>query len=165
MSDFISELKKTIRDEISQISTCLIGEVESINGTECDLQTDKGLLIAVPIFFPNGITYPINAGDKLLVIFSQTDIDKYFGGEDLDRQYDLSDGMAIPIVAEQTNNYTLNITKNGVLLKVGNSIIEMTEQGININATQVKINNVDFTAHTHTSGAPGTPTSPPMPTP
>lgn len=52
-----------------------------------------------------------------------------------------------------------------ILIESGDSKIELGLVGVNIEGLTVKINGVDFSPHTHTSTAPGSPTSPPLPTP
>ncbi len=58
-------------------------------------------LIDIPIIYPSSssyqLTFPINIGDIVLVLFSERQIETLFGlDENETRNHDLSDGMALP---------------------------------------------------------------------
>jgi len=89
----------------------------SIQGTVVDengnfTQVNLPLLLDVPIVFPSGggftITFPLAAGDEVLVVFSSRCIDAWWQQGDVQpameaRMHDLSDGFAIPGPKSQPN--------------------------------------------------------------
>ncbi len=86
------------------VQPAIKGSVEDENGAVQSVNLP--LLINVPIVFPGGggyvMTFPLAAGDEVLVIFASRCIDAWWqsGGSDNEpmeaRMHDLSDGFAIP---------------------------------------------------------------------
>jgi hypothetical protein len=75
------------------------------SGIQTQVDTEITLLVKVPVVFPGGggfcATFPIAAGDEVLVVFSARCIDAWWQsggvqGQIEQRTHDLSDGMAIP---------------------------------------------------------------------
>lgn len=109
------------------------------------------LLLDVPVIFPRGggctITFPVNAGDECLVVFSDRCIDFWWqsGGvqDPIDqRQHDLSDAFAIVGPQSQAKKIS-NISTNSVQIRTdgGDSFVELTQGGaVNITAPVVTIN-------------------------
>lgn len=85
------------------------------------------ILQNVPIVFPKNITFPINAGDYVLLIFSERSLDlwKSVGGQVTPtdpRKFDLSDAMAIPGLMPFTESYPDNNNQDYVINFGGSSI-------------------------------------------
>jgi len=85
------------------------------------------ILQNVPIVFPKNITFPINAGDYVLLIFSERSLDlwKSVGGQVTPtdpRKFDLSDAIAIPGLMPFTESYPDNNNQDYVINFGGSSI-------------------------------------------
>jgi len=100
-------------------------------------------ITGVPVVFPAAgggiITFPVQVGDTVLLIFSQRSIDRWVrseGGEvdPLDnRKHDISDAMAIPGLF--TLNQALQSDPDNVIIKFSGAEIALTPDGaVNINA-------------------------------
>jgi len=134
----IEVIENAILRAFEDVHTCMPGRIESysfktqkatvkpllkkvyLDGDVLDLP----VLGNVPVIFPrtktSGITFPINKGDKCLLIFSERSLEQwYLSGDNIEpgdrRRYDLSDAIAIPGLfsfAEkniQTNNNDVEI--------------------------------------------------------
>lgn len=112
-------ISNTITSMLEQIHTCLPGSIESY-----DYKTAKAtvkpliqksfidgstlvlpILKDVPVIFPrsstSGVTFPLNKGDGVLIVFSERALDKWYdSGKDQtpgdNRKFDLSDSICIP---------------------------------------------------------------------
>ncbi len=78
------------------------------------------ILSNVPIMFPQNITFPINIGDYVLLIFSQRSLDLWLsvGGRvtpNDPRKFDLSDAIAIPGLKPFNSDFSAN---NGTDFKI-----------------------------------------------
>lgn len=183
----------------------------AIQGTVTDennvtVNINLPVLVDVPIVFPSAggftITFPLKAGDEVLVVIASRCIDAWWQlGCPLDangrpttqvaletRMHDLSDGFAIPGPKSQPNVIP-SISSTGLQIRndAGTTYMELTADGKikfsadtdieftgnlkvtgNILATGEVTGNsatvpIELTTHTHTSAAPGDPTSPPLP--
>lgn len=147
------------------------------------------LLADVPIVFPSAggfiITFPIEAGDEVLVVFASRCIDSWWQSGGIGRpmearMHDLSDGFAIPGPRSQPK-VVENVSPTAVQIRndAGTSYIEIEADGkIKMKSTEVTIEGnlkvtgtvqgntatvpVGLTTHTHTSSSPGNPTSGPI---
>ena len=130
-----------------------------LNADLTESWVDLPLLVDVPIVLPRAgnfvLTMPVTAGDECLVIFSDMCIDAWFslGGtqNQLDkRRHDLSDGIALLGCWSQPNKIT-NYSTSAVQLRneAGTSYIEVSDTGIKLVSPSVKINNKEFSTHTH----------------
>ncbi len=132
------------------------------------LFVDIAQLLDVPIAFPSGggfsITFPIAAGDEVLICFGQRCIDSWWQNGGFKnkpmtyRMHDLSDAFAIPGIRSQPRKIT-NISTTDVQVRndAGNSIISIKANGdvsivangkvtvnsnseVDLTATDVKVN-------------------------
>ena len=101
------------------------------------------ILESVPIMFPNNITFPVNTGDYVLLIFCQRSLDLWLskGGQvtpDDPRKFDLSDAIAITGLRPFTDDFSGN---NGKDFKIsfGGSEIVIKENGDIIIKTTNKV--------------------------
>jgi hypothetical protein len=142
-----------------------------INGVVSD--EDFPLLVDVPIMFPGGggyaLTFPISAGDEVLVIFADMCIDSFWqsGGTDNNqidkRRHDLSDGMAIPTRLSQasklpsvsTSGVELRSEDGSMSMKITGSAITINGGNINITGGNTTIDGKNFLSHTHGGVLPG----------
>lgn len=156
----------------TQTATVQIALREQINNEDGSKEwVAVPLLLDVPIVMPRAggyvLTMPVNKGDECLVIFGDMCIDAWFslGGiqnQIEKRRHDLSDAFAILGVWSQPNiipNYSADSTQLRTL--DGNTSITMKSGEINIQASTVKINGINFSTHTHNAPAGGGQTSAP----
>lgn len=158
--------------------------------TRTELVESLPQVTGVPVAFPSGggymVTFPIAAGDYVLLAFSERPIDTWLSsGNESDpgdlRHHDLSDAIAIPCIRPTSKAFTSASPSKMVMGKDGGPQVV-------IDATTVSLfgpSDADFvaraslvdarfaaieaslaavylllTAHVHTSAAPGSPTSP-----
>lgn len=190
MSDRRTQLETVIQTGIDtymkEVHTCLPAVVESFDSVNqlVDAQptikrkingvlTDLPILKGVPIrYFKSKtftITFPIEEGDHVLIIFSERSIDTWLTNGGLQnpfdvRKFSLSDAFALPMMYPQTdvipdfNADNLEIKTNTGLTKI---VIKKTE-GIDIygNLNMVDgvitgptvFNGADSNAHVHAQG-------------
>ena len=127
------------------------------------------LLVDVPIVLPRAgnfiLTMPITKGDECLVMFSDMCIDAWFSNGGIQnqiekRRHDLSDSFAILGCYSQPNvipNYST--TSAQLRNEAGTAYIELKDAQINLVAASVKINNKEFSTHTHSAPSGGGTTS------
>jgi len=132
-------IRQAISYELTGIHTCLPASIVSYDYTKQKATVQPLLkkpyvtggeslpeIPNVPVIFPKGggfsMHFPLNAGDVVLLLFSERSIDQWLnrGGEILPldpRKFDLSDAIAIPGLmpfsetspAEDNTNFTLKI--------------------------------------------------------
>lgn len=103
------------------------------------------------------ITYPIKKGDECVILFSDREIESWFINGDVNpesytRMHDLTDAVALFGIRSIPN--MISILSNALHLFYGNSSIELTENGVNINGT-LTINGVPYLQHVHSNGNQG----------
>ncbi len=119
------------------------------------------LLVDVPVVFPSGggytLTFPIMAGDEILVVFSSRNIDGWWGTgqvgvQPILRMHDLSDGFAIPGV-KSLPKVIPSISTTAVQLRSndGSTYIELGSAEVKIVATTVTVNSTNATVNASTA--------------
>lgn len=120
------------------VQPAIQGAVTNPNGTA--QSTDLPLLVDVPVQFPRGggfaCTFPLVAGDDVLVVFASRCIDAWWQSGGVQRpmearMHDLSDGFAIPgptsqprkLESVQTDGIELRNEARTTYLKVANGTI------------------------------------------
>lgn len=103
------------------------------------------------------ITYPIKKGDECVLLFSDREIESWFINGDVNpegytRMHDLTDAVALFGIRSIPN--MISILSDALHLFYGNSSIELTESGVNINGT-LTINGVPYLNHIHSNGNQG----------
>jgi hypothetical protein len=138
----------------------------------------------VPVVFPGAggfrLTFPIQSGDTVLLVFTDRSIDKWLhaGGEvdpvDI-RMHQLSDAVAIPGLHPFTSSWTSASTSAATLGRDDGPQISLTAEAIELggNSDAVALASkvlsalggivTSFNGHTHLSAAAGSPTGPPAP--
>lgn len=154
---------------LKNLHTCMPGTIVSFDAARqtCEVQpsvqrvfegvaTNLPLLVDCPVVFPQGggfaLTFPLAAGDEVLVTFAERSIDNWYqaGGQKPPNEYrmhDLSDGFVIPGINNQTRNLGgvdtarvalrtraggthLTLAANGeAKITAGSSILTMTAAG------------------------------------
>jgi hypothetical protein len=132
------------------------------------------------------ITMPIEIGDTGLLVISEKDITNWKDNQGTQlsslRRFNLNDGFFIPFINQTISNYLTNaieIDYKGNKIKITNSLIEIIGDAkitgdleitgdlkVDGKATitgEATISGIAFSTHVHTSAAPGSPTSPPIP--
>lgn len=157
LNDAEESLRLAMDDKVSSIWTALPGIVSAVNlaantvsvqpaiqGAVTDANGNVSnvnlpVLVDVPIVFPSAggfsLTFPIVAGDEVLVIFSSRCIDTWWqsggvGKQAEARMHDLSDGFAIAGIKSQSTKID-NISNNSVQLRNndGDAFIEIDSDG------------------------------------
>lgn len=130
---------------------------------------DIPLLLDVPVVIPRAggyvLTMPIKQGDECLVVFGDSCFDAWFSNGGVQnqiekRRHDLSDAFALIGVWSQPrkiNNYST--TSAQLRSDDGSTYISMKNGEIDLVASSVKINGIDFSTHIHM--APNGPTGGP----
>jgi phage baseplate assembly protein gpV len=117
------------------VQPAVMGRVQAQDGSWSDVKMPE--LPDVPLFYPCGggftLTFPIVAGDEVLVVFGSRCIDAwwYYGGEEnaqaVQRMHDLSDGFAIagfrskprPLSAISTTSTQLRSDDGAAYVEIG----------------------------------------------
>lgn len=157
LNDVEEALRTALDGRQSLIWTCLPAIVTAVDLTAmtCEAQpaiqgmvTDEDgsthpvnlpLLVDVPVCFPSAggfiITFPMKAGDEVLVVFSSRCIDAWWQsggvGRPIElRMHDLSDGFAIPGPRSQPNVVSA-ISSTGIQIRndAGTSYVEIAADG------------------------------------
>lgn len=150
-------------DEVTcEVQPAIQGVVESSDGTLTPVNLP--LLVDVPIVFPGAggftITFPLAAGDEVLVIFASRCIDAWWQSGGVQqaieaRMHDLSDGFAllsprsqarvsgIPTISPTTIQVRSDDGTNYIEIAQGGGINIVTPQGVSISGNL----NVEGTIH------------------
>lgn len=124
------------------------GEVLSENGITS--YVNLPLLVDVPICFPRGggyvLTFPIAAGDEVLIVFSSRCIDSWWQSGGVQkaaefRMHDLSDGFAILAPTSQPKKVA-NVSANSVELRneAGTNSVKISAGIVSVKAaTEIKL--------------------------
>ena len=127
------------------------------------------LLTDVPLSFPYsqsagvGVTFPVKAGDSVIVIISEVELDQWRSGveSNVPLKFDLTSAMAVPslilggaTMAKACSQEAVIITAGGVEISVNKSSVDITGN-VNIKGNMTvsgigKIGGVTFNSHTHT---------------
>lgn len=129
------------------------GSVSSPDGSAKDVNLP--VLVDVPIVWPKAggfaLTFPVKAGDEVLVVFASRCIDSWWqsggvGAQAEARMHDLSDGFAILAPSSQAKKYS-NVSAANVQLRdeAGTTYVEITPDG---KARVVGASQVDISAPT-----------------
>jgi len=154
-------VKAAIDYALRSIHTCLPGRIEEYDheeqmasvtpllsiGYEDGTSLDLPIVQNVPVVFPSGggasITFPLEQGDGVLLVFSERSIDQWLarGGvvvPDDPRIFDLSDAIAIPGLNPFKGN-GLAQDNDGVWISYNDATINIKKDG------QVDINDGNLT--------------------
>ena len=123
----------------------------------------------VPVVFPGGggyrLTFPIQRGDGVLLVFSEASMDKWLAKGGVvdpvdDRRHDLTDAIAVPGLRSFATPLT-DVPTDGISLGVDAGGLELRITGSEIRAggTERLVTKAEFDTHTHP--APGGATSAP----
>jgi hypothetical protein len=177
LDDPEESLRMALESHASQIWTALPAVVVSVNLTAQTVVVQPSIqgsvaspdgktqlvnlpvLVDVPIVWPKAggfaLTFPVAAGDEVLVVFSARCIDSWWqsggvGAPAEARMHDLSDGFAILAPTSQPKKLA-NVSSSNVQLRnyAGTTLVEITPDGkanivgaseINMTAPNVKVN-------------------------
>lgn len=185
----------TFQSLISEIHTCLPGRVESYEYTSQKANIkpliskkllnndveELPVLTNIPIIFPrtksHGITFPINKGDGVLIVFSERSLDRWYSSSgDVSepgdpRKFDLSDSIAIPGLFSFNQENIASNNDDTEIHNSGQKVVIKKNGDIEVGSSSLKklVNELFLTAfdsHTHLyAPGPGTPvpTAPPVP--
>lgn len=129
----------------------------------------------VPVVFPGAggfrVTFPVAAGDTVLLVFSEQSLDKWLalGGRDTDplddRRHDLTDAVAVPGLRSFADALDSAPTDSMSIGKDGGPTIEITDSEIKAGGTERLVTKAEFDAHFHSdpvSGVTSTPNNSPI---
>lgn len=94
----------------------------------------KSEIVGVPLLYPSGgggiITFPVKVGDKVLLVFSQEDIEYFKEGSDKKqpktrRKFSINDAVAFPCIYPTDTN--LDPSNRHVEIKFKDSVIRINE--------------------------------------
>ena len=181
-------IKGCMDSRVSNIHTAMPGRVVSYDPStnrasvqpNGDYKSEDGrniqypIIHNVPIQFPMGqggtagITFPINAGDGCLLVFSETQNDDFLGGNKGDsedsRRHSLNDAIAIPGVyagaapSNVAHPGDVCVFKGGTMLRISDGSVEIMGATLTVSGDVIG-GGISLDNHTHT-GVHGE-TSPP----
>ena len=188
-----NEVKSIIKGwmdaRVSKIHTAMPGRVVSYNPStnrasvqpngayksEDGRNIQYPIIHNVPIQFPMGqggtagITFPINAGDGCLLVFSETQNDDFLGGNKGDsedsRRHSINDAIAIPGVyagaapSNVSHPGDVCVFKGGTMLRISDGSVEITGATLTVSGDVIG-GGISLDNHTH-MGVHGK-TSPPL---
>ena len=182
-------IKGWMDSRVSNIHTAMPGRVVSYDPStnrasvqpNGDYKSEDGrniqypIIHNVPIQFPMGqggtagITFPINAGDGCLLVFSETQNDDFLGGNKGDsedsRRHSLNDAIAIPGVyagaapSNVAHPGDVCVFKGGTMLRISDGSVEITGATLTVSGDVIG-GGISLANHTH-MGVHGK-TSPPL---
>ena len=182
-------IKGWMDSRVSKIHTAMPGRVVSYDPStnrasvqpNGDYKSEDGrniqypIIHNVPIHFPMGqggtagITFPINAGDGCLLVFSETQTDDFLGGNKGDsedsRRHSLNDAIAIPGVyagaapSNVAHPGDVCVFKGGTMLRISEGSVEITGATLTVSGDVIG-GGISLDNHTH-MGVHGK-TSPPL---
>lgn len=185
----VDALNDFLIDRFADLHTCMPGRIESYEystqraqvkpllkrALKSGAQIEYPVITGVPVLFPctpsTGITFPVNIGDLVLLLFSEKSLDNWVfsgGVSDTDkaRLHDLSDAIAIPGIisfnqsSKASNNEDLEITNSSQKIVIkSNGNIELGTSTLKKLVTEAFA--TAFNSHTHLCNAVGTPSGPP----
>ena len=140
-------IRNAVKSVVNSMHTCLPGIVVSFDYSSNKAVIQPALnknfttgvlampiLENVPVVFPNNITFPIQQGDYVILIFSERSLDLWLsvGGQVTPsdpRKFDLSDAIAIPGLRPFNEDFSLN---NGIdfLINFSGSSIRIKQEAI-----------------------------------
>lgn len=149
--DLATVIKDAIKYQLSDVNTAIPARIISYNPETQEAEVEpvikkrykngkvvrRAPITGVPVVFPAAgggiISFPVQAGDTVLLIFSQRSIDRWVrsGGEPVDpgdnRKHDISDAIAIPGLFTLTN--ALQSDPDNVTIKFSGAAISLTPEG------------------------------------
>ena len=152
-------LTEAIHNELDDIHVCLPGKIVAWDGKTATVKpsmpralSNGGELaapqiVSVPVLFPTGlggsamISLPLQAGDDVLLYFSEVALDSWLSGSDAapddPRRFDMSDCFAAPmlrptVAAADTDNLRLLCGASSFVMSPGGEIT--------LNATKFQVN-------------------------
>ena len=194
MSEFGDTIEHLFSVMLSSVYTCLPAKIETYDFKQQKASVkplikkafldgdiaSQPVITDVPVIFPrsqnSGMTFPLESGDGVLLVFAQRDISSFLNsGQDSEsqdpRRFDISDAIAIAGLFSFNQK---NIASNGDDLEIqhyGQKVTITKDGDIKLGVSSLKklVNEsflTAFDAHTHTVpiiGAVGvTPTTPPL---
>lgn len=157
LNDAEESMRLVLDGRQSSIWTAMPGIIQSVNlsAMTCEVQpaiqgtvedetgkiqsVNLPLLVDVPIVFPGGggylVTFPLEAGDEVLVVFASRCIDAWWQSSGIQRpmearMHDLSDAFAIPGPRSQPNTAdSISATDLEIRNDAGTTLISITPLG------------------------------------
>lgn len=174
----VDALNDFLIDKFADLHTCMPGKIDKYeystqraqvkpllkralkDGTQIEYPSISGVPVVFPCTLSTGITFPINSGDLVLLLFSEKSLDNWvFSGDTSDTEkaklHDLSDAIAIPGIISfnkssiASNNEDLEIIHNSQKITIkSNGDIELGASGLQKLVTEAFV--TMFNSHTHT---------------
>lgn len=149
--DLSTVIADAIKYQLGEVNTAIPARIIKYDPTKQEAEVEplikrrykdgkvvkRAAITGVPVVFPAAgggiITFPVQAGDTVLLIFAQRSIDRWLRseGEPIDpgdnRKHDISDAMAIPGLF--TLNTALQSDPDNVIIKFSGASIALTPAG------------------------------------
>ncbi len=184
-NDFRDAIYNMIDSRITKIHTALPGTVVSYDAStgraqvkpsgtyKCpdDRELEYPIIHNVPIIMPTsgggscGVSMPIEAGDSVLLHFSQTQLDSFLTGNPSEdkRQHDLNDCIATPGLradahqynAEYPNALVMSYKGSTAILREGSFTVSCGGGTVSFDGTNLKVNGLNLTTHKHPGDSGG----------
>lgn len=155
--DLSTVIKDAIKYHLSDVNTAIPARIIAYDASKQEAEVEplikrrykngevvrRAPITGVPVVFPAAgggtITFPVQSGDTVLLIFAQRSIDRWVRGDGGpvdpadNRRHDISDAMAIPGLFPLTSE--LQSDPDNVIIKFSGAEISLTPDGeVNITA-------------------------------
>lgn len=176
MIDDLTELRRVIGIELSEVHTCMPGQIVAWDGRYATvkpalakaLASGEALappnIVRVPVCFPRGmggkaiISVPLKAGDPVLLHFAERALENWLSSKDDaepgdPRQFDLSDAFATPVcrpgagAAVDTENLVIQLDRASIVIAPDGSVTVTAAAGATITAPDGLTVNADITVN------------------
>ncbi|MCC8067326.1 MAG: hypothetical protein LIO94_09535 [Clostridiales bacterium] len=153
MQEFVSSMKKAMQAMIDEIHTAVPATISSYDAAtnmatvqpeakykKPNAETiDYPVVSGVPVVFPQSetvaIAFPVKAGDKCLLVFSETALDYWQYGQetDTDLKFDLSNAIAIPNLMPSGNEAMQSACdEDAAIIKAGDTVLKVKSDAVYI---------------------------------
>lgn len=176
MTDDLTDLRRVISIELSDVHTCIPGQIMAWDGVHATVKPalSKALasgealaapnIVRVPVCFPRGmggkaiISVPLKPGDPVLIHFAERALENWLSGKDDaepgdPRQFDLSDAFATPVcrpgtgMAVDTENLVIQLDQASIVIAPDGSVTVTAAAGATITAPDGLTVNADITVN------------------
>ena len=175
MTEDLTELRRVIGIELSEVHTCMPGQIVAWDGQYAtvkpalakSLASGEALappnIVRVPVCFPRGmggkaiISVPLQSGDPVLLHFAERALENWLSGNDGEpgdpRQFDLSDAFATPVCrpgvggAVDIENLVIQLDQASIVIAPDGSVTVTAAAGATVTAPGGLTVNADITVN------------------
>lgn len=160
MQEFVQAVRNMVKKELEGLHTACPGVIVSFdsgkgvatvqpkmkfkkpNGETVDYPQIHGVPVAMSGGSGSSIAFPIKPGDGCLIVFAEQSLDYWMYGQetDTDLPFDLSNAVAIPgLSASPSSDMQEASDSNSVIVRMGGTTMKLSDSGIELSASNVKI--------------------------